>query len=82
MRGAGINPMSGKRPKLDENATFVGILLGMLLGALYALMRIKHRGSVRRKDILQFGAGSAEAEIEASLDEAKRAAKARLTEES
>jgi len=81
MKGGGINLMSGKRPKLDENATFVGILLGMLLGALYALLHIKHRGSVRRKDILQFGAGSAEAEIEASLEEAKRAARARLTEE-
>ena len=74
--------MSPRRPELDDSATLAGILLGIPLGALYALLRIKHRGSVRRKDVLQFGAGSAEAEIEASLAEAKRLAKARLAEES
>jgi gas vesicle protein len=74
--------MSPKRPELDDNATFVGILLGIVLGALYALLHIKHRGSVRRKDLTRFGAGSVEAEIEASLEEAKRMAKSRLAEES
>lgn len=74
--------MSPKRLELDENAAFAGILLGMLIGALYALLHIKQKGSVRRKDLTQFGAGSAELEIEASLNEAKELARARLNERS
>ena len=74
--------MSRRRPELDENATFVGILLGIVLGALYALLHIKQKGSVRRKDLTQFGAGTAEVEIEASLKEAKRMARSRLAEDS
>lgn len=63
---------------LDENATFAGILLGLLLGALYAFLHIKRSGPVRRRDLTQFGAASAELEIEASITEAKAKAKARL----
>lgn len=70
--------MSLKLPELDDSATFVGILLGIIIGALFALTRIKHRGEVRRKDLREFGAGSAEAEMEASLIEAKRLARSRL----
>ncbi len=69
--------MSRKRPKLDDGATFVGILLGLVIGSLWAQTRIKRKGAIRRKDLTQFGAGTAEIEIEASLREAKRRAKAR-----
>ncbi|MCY3914843.1 MAG: YtxH domain-containing protein [Chloroflexi bacterium] len=74
--------MKLNRPQLDDSATFVGILLGIVIGALYALLHIKQKGSVRRKDLTQFGAGSAEVEMEASLEEAKRVAKARLNDKS
>ena len=70
--------MSLKGLELDENATFVGILLGIIIGALYTLLHIKHRGAVRRRDLTQFGAGTAEAEMQASLKEAKQLAKSRL----
>ena len=74
--------MNLKPPELDESATFVGMLLGLVIGALYTLMRNKRRGATRRKDLLQFGAGTAELEIEASLTEAKRKARSRLAEKS
>ena len=48
-----------KQPDLDENATFAGILLGLVIGALYALLNIRQRGAVRRRDLTQFGAGTA-----------------------
>ena len=70
--------MSMRHPKLDENATFAGILLGIIIGAFYALLHIKQRGAVRRKDLAQFGAGTAELEIAASIEEAKQQARARL----
>lgn len=73
--------MSLKRLELDENATFVGIILGIALGALYTLLHSKRRGATRRQDLLQFGAGSAELEIKASIKEAKRKARTRLREE-
>ena len=74
--------MKRKRPPLDDNAAFVGILLGIVIGALYALLHIKQKGAVRRKDLTQFGAGTAEVEMQANLEEAKRLAKARLNEKS
>ncbi len=74
--------MSRKRPELDENTTFIGILLGILVGAVYTLLRIKQRGAVRRKDLMQFGAGTSELEIEASISEAKQMARARLEDSS
>ena len=70
--------MSRRRPELDDGATFAGILLGLMIGALYAIFHIQRKGSVRRKDLTQFGAGTAEVEMEASLREAKRQAKARM----
>lgn len=65
---------------LDQNATCLAILLGMILGALYAITHIDKRGAVRRKDIAQIGGGSLELEIEASLDDAKAQARQRLRE--
>ncbi len=67
-----------KLPKLDDGACFVGILLGLGAGALYAILHIKQRGAVRRRDLVDFGAGSGELEMQAKLEEAKRRAKARL----
>lgn len=65
-------------PKLDDNATFAGIVLGMVLGALFALLRITKRGAVRRRDLTQFGAPSTELETKAAIDEAKQQARAWL----
>lgn len=70
--------MSRRRLELDDHTTFIGILLGLVAGALYAIMRISKRGAVRRKDLTQFGAGSTELEIDASISEAKRRAQERL----
>ncbi len=71
-----------KRLGLDQNATCLAILLGMILGALYAITHIDKPGAVRRKDIAQIGGGSLELEIEASLDEAKAQARQRLRDSS
>ena len=74
-----LNPM--RLPKLDDNATFVGIVLGLLLGAIYALLHITKRGAVRRRDLTRFGAASAESESQAAITDAKQQAKARLEEQ-
>lgn len=76
------NHMKLTRPELDDNVTFAGILLGLVLGAIYALLHIKQRGAVRRKDLTRFGAGTSEMEMEASIQEAKRLARARIDQES
>ena len=73
--------MSRRRLDLDDGATFAGIVLGMMIGALYALFHIKRKGSVTRKDLTQFGAGTAEIEMEASLRDAKQLAKARMDQQ-
>ena len=70
-----------KPPKLDENATFAGAVLGLVLGAIFTLLRITKRGAVRRKDLTQFGAGTAEIETEAAISDAKRQAQARLRDQ-
>lgn len=72
--------MSRRRIDLDDGATFAGIIVGMVIGALYTLFHIKRKGAVRRKDLTQFGAGTAEVEMEASLRQAKRLAKSRMDE--
>ncbi len=71
-----------KRPrlKLDDGAAFVGIVLGLPLGALLASLRLKRRGAVLRGDLTRLGAASGEMEMEAALEEAKREARARLDE--
>lgn len=70
--------MKRTRPKLDDGAVFVGILLGILLGGLYVQLRIGRRGAVRRRDLLEFGGASGELEMESKLQEAKREARSRL----
>lgn len=69
--------MKRTRPKLDDGAVFVGILLGILLGGIYAQLRINRRGVVRRRDLLEFGGASGELEMEAKLQAAKRKARSR-----
>ncbi len=64
-------------PRLSENATFAGIVLGMILGAIYTLLHISKRGQVRRRDLTQFGAASAELKAKAAIQDAKQQAKAR-----
>ena len=67
-----------KLPELSENATFAGILLGLILGAVYTMLRASKRGAVRRRDLTQFGAATAELETEAAIKDAKQQARARL----
>ena len=69
--------MSRKEPILDAGAVLAGLMLGLVIGAGYALLRIRKSGAVRRRDLVGFGAGSLELEIEASLDEAKELARQR-----
>ena len=54
----------------------------MILGAIYTLLHITKRGAVRRKDLTQFGAGSAELETSAAIEDAKQQAQARLEDQS
>lgn len=70
--------MSHKKRTLDQGAALVGIMLGMTIGGVYALLHTKKSGAVRRKDLTNFGAGTVELEIEASLNDAKDLAKKRL----
>ncbi len=70
--------MKRTRPKLDNGAAGLGMLIGMLLGGVYSQLRIKRRGSLRRRDLLHFGAATRELEMEASLEAAKRQARDRL----
>lgn len=70
--------MTRRRPTLDENATCLGILLGLCFGACYWFMRSRRRGLVARKDLSQLGAGSAEIEMQSRLSAAKAQAEARL----
>ena len=70
--------MSHKERTLDQGAVLVGILLGLAVGGIYAMLHIKKSGAVRRRDLTNFGAGSVELEIEASLNDAKDLARERL----
>jgi gas vesicle protein len=71
---------SSHRGKLDNRATVAGILMGLMVGAIYAILHIQNRGETTRKNLTQFGAGSLEASIDSSLDDAKRQAHQRLNE--
>lgn len=73
--------MANKSKRLDDNTTFLGILIGFLLGAIYTLLHIRHRGEVNRKNLTQFGAGSLEIDINSSLDSAKQEAQQRLKDD-
>ena len=70
--------MKRTRPRLDDGAVFAGILLGMLAGGVYMQLRVKRRGAVLRRDLMQFGAASGKLEMEADLEDAKRKARERL----
>jgi len=70
-----------KLSRLDEGMTFVGILIGMIIGAVAMLFRVKERGEVTRKNITQFGAGTIEQDISTSLEDAKQQAKQRASED-
>lgn len=72
--------MSRKERTLDAGAVLAGLMLGLVIGAGYALLHISKSGAVRRRDLAGFGAGSLELEIEASLDEAKELARQRRQE--
>lgn len=63
--------------RLDDGATFVGILIGIIVGGVYALLHVKQRGKTTRKDLTQFGAGSLEIDLDSSLVEAKQKARQR-----
>lgn len=66
------------RNRFDEGTTFIGILLGLVLGAIYALLHIQRSGETTRKNLTQFGAGTLDMEIDSSLDDAKQQAHQRL----
>lgn len=70
--------MASDKRGMDRRATIVGALLGLLFGALYAITHLDKSGNVRRKDLATFGGGTIELEIDASMSEAKDAAKRRL----
>ena len=67
-----------KRMWLDEGATLFGILLGMVIGSIYALFHVKDTGKTTRKNLSQFGAGSVDLAMDASLEDAKQQAHNRL----
>lgn len=67
-----------RRNRLDDGMTFFGILLGILIGGVYALLHLKQRGETTRKDLTQFGAGSLELDMDSSLDDAKQQARQRM----
>lgn len=64
--------------RFDDGATFWGILLGIIIGGVYALLHIKQRGETTRKDLTHFGAGSLELDMDSSLDDAKQQARQRI----
>jgi len=59
---------------LDDGMTFVGIVIGLIVGAIAMLLQLKNRGAITRKNLTQFGAGTIEEDISESLSEAKRLA--------
>lgn len=66
--------------RLDDGMTFFGILMGLIVGAVMTLLRVKNRGEVNRKNITQFGAGTIEQDISSSLADAKQQAQKRATD--
>ena len=69
--------MASDKRGLHQGATLLGMLLGLLLGALYAMAHQDKSGSQRRKDLTTFGGDAIEREINASIAEAKDAARQR-----
>ena len=69
--------MATRRGPIDAGAALLGLLLGGIIGALYAITRISKSGPVRRRDLASFGGGTLELEIDASIRQAKSAARDR-----
>lgn len=63
--------------RIDDAMAFVGIIIGICVGAIYALFRTKNRGDINRKNVTQFGAGTLEQDIQSSIDQAKAMARDR-----
>ena len=70
--------MASDKRALDKQGLSVGIFLGLLFGALYAITHLDKSGALRRKDLATFGGGTIELEIDTSITDAKDAAKRRL----
>ena len=70
--------MASDKGRLHQGATIFGMLLGLLVGALYAITRLDRSGSQRRKDLTSFGGAAIEREIDASVSQAKSVARRRL----
>lgn len=66
-----------KADGLHAGAVVLGAVIGFVIGAGYALLHIKKSGALMRRDLTQFGAGTVELEIEASLNEARDLARQR-----
>ena len=62
----------------NDSSTITGILVGLLLGAIYALFHIPNDGKTFRKNLTQFGAGTIENDIDVSIGDAKQQAHRRL----
>ncbi len=75
-----MSDQSNRRDRLDDGMTFIGILIGLAIGAIMMLLRVKNRGDVNRKNITQFGAGTLEQDISDSLTEAKQQAQKRASD--
>lgn len=73
-------PNTSSRSRLDDGVTFVGILLGFVVGVVVMLLRVKNRGEVNRKNLTQFGVGTIEQDISSSLAEAKQQAQERASD--
>ncbi len=73
--------MTSAKRGLHQGATALGLLLGLLFGALYAIMRLDKSGSQRRKDLATFGGDAIEREIDANISQAKAIARQRVEAE-
>ena len=73
--------MANRQAGLDHAATCIGLLLGVLVGGVYALANIGKSGHVRRKDLASFGGATIDLEVDARMTDAKAAALNRLEAE-
>ena len=76
-----MSKSSRQSSMLDDGMTFIGIIFGLIVGAVAMLFQLKNRGAITRKNITQFGAGTIEEDISESLSEAKRLAHQRAKDD-